>query len=70
MGGEFIVRGPDWLWCIYGRDKFRNYGIGIYAAVDVFSRKILWMSAQLGLTKDRGDPCIRSKRFAWYFCSL
>src|SRR5436305_935523 len=33
-GGEFIVRGPDWLWCIDGHDKFRNYGIGIYAAVD------------------------------------
>jgi len=26
-GGEFIVRGPDWLWCIDGHDKFRNYGI-------------------------------------------
>jgi hypothetical protein len=40
--GEYIVRGPDWLWCIDGHDKFRNYGIGIYAAVDAFSRKILW----------------------------
>jgi hypothetical protein len=41
-GGEYIVRGFDWLWCIDGHDKFRNYGISIYAAVDAFSRKILW----------------------------
>jgi hypothetical protein len=39
--GEYIVRGPDWLWCIDGHDKFRNYEINIYAAVDAFSRKIL-----------------------------
>jgi hypothetical protein len=41
-GGEYLARGPDWLWCIDGHDKFRNYGIEIYAAVDAFSRKILW----------------------------
>ena len=41
-GGEYIVRGPDWLRCIDGHDKFRNYGIGIYAVIDAFSRKILW----------------------------
>ena len=35
-GGEFIVRGPDWLWCIDGHDKCRNYGIAIYAGVDAF----------------------------------
>jgi hypothetical protein len=40
-GGEYIVRGPDWLWCIDGHDKFRNYGIGIYAAVDAFSRDVV-----------------------------
>ena len=26
-GGEYIILGPDWLWCINGHDKFRNYGI-------------------------------------------
>ena len=41
-GGEFIVRGPDRLWCIDGHDKFRNYGIFIYAAIDAYSRKIIW----------------------------
>jgi hypothetical protein len=39
--GEFITRGPDWLWCIDGHDKFRPWGIFIYAAVDAFSRRII-----------------------------
>ena len=41
-GGEFITPGPDWLWCCDGHDKFRNYGIGIYACVDAYSRRIQW----------------------------
>jgi hypothetical protein len=56
-GGEYIVRGPDWLWCIDGHDKFRNYGIGIYAAVDAFSRKILWF--YLGNSNRRGVSILR-----------
>jgi hypothetical protein len=42
-GGEYIVRGPDWLWSIDQHDKFRNYGIQIYAGVDAYSRRILWI---------------------------
>jgi hypothetical protein len=41
--GEFITPGPDFLWCCDGHDKFRNYGIEIYAAVDAYSRRILWI---------------------------
>jgi hypothetical protein len=41
-GGEFITPGPDWLWCCDGHDKFRNYGIEIYAGVDAYSRRIQW----------------------------
>jgi hypothetical protein len=41
--GEFIVSGPDFLWCCDGHDKFRNYGIEIYAAVDAYSRRIQWI---------------------------
>jgi hypothetical protein len=40
--GEYITPGPDWLWCCDGHDKFRNYGIEIYAAVDAYSRRIQW----------------------------
>jgi|tagenome__1003787_1003787.scaffolds.fasta_scaffold20898812_2 hypothetical protein len=56
-GGEYIVRGPDWLWCIDGHDKFRNYGIGIYAAVDAFSRKILWF--YIGNSNRRGVSILK-----------
>jgi hypothetical protein len=31
--------GPDFLWCRDGHDKFRNYGIEIYAGVDAYSRR-------------------------------
>ena len=41
--GEFIIPGPDFLWCCDGHDKFRNYGIEIYAAVDAYSRRIQWI---------------------------
>lgn len=40
--GEYITPGPDWLWCCDGHDKFRNYGIEIYAGVDAYSRRIQW----------------------------
>jgi hypothetical protein len=33
-GGEHITPGPDWLWCCDRDDKFRNFGIEIYAGVD------------------------------------
>jgi len=41
--GEFITPGPDFLWCCDGHDKFRNYGIEIYAGVDAYSRRIQWV---------------------------
>lgn len=40
-GGEFVTPGPDFLWCCEGHNKFRNYGIEIYAGVDAYSRRIL-----------------------------
>lgn len=43
QGGEYIVPGRDFLWAIDGHDKFRNYGIEIYAGVDAYSRRILWI---------------------------
>jgi hypothetical protein len=39
-GEEFITPGPDWLWCYNGHDKFRNYGIKIYASVNAYLRRI------------------------------
>lgn len=42
-GKEFITHGPDFLWSCDGHDKFRNYGIEIYAGVDAYSRRIQWI---------------------------
>jgi hypothetical protein len=39
---ENYITGPNFLWCLDGHDKFSQYGIQIYAAVDAYSRKIIW----------------------------
>jgi hypothetical protein len=39
---NYIVPGPDWLWCLDGRDKLARYGIEMYGSVDAYSRKIIW----------------------------
>jgi hypothetical protein len=40
---EYIVPGPNYLWSLDGHDKFRNYGIEIYGAIDAYSRRIIWL---------------------------
>ncbi|KAI1808179.1 hypothetical protein F4811DRAFT_572075 [Daldinia bambusicola] len=40
--GEFIVYGPNQIWCIDGHDKLKRWGIYVYAAVDGYSRYITW----------------------------
>lgn len=42
LKGEYITPGPNWLWCCNGHDKFRNFGIEIYAGVDAYFRRIQW----------------------------
>jgi hypothetical protein len=37
-----VIPGPNHLWSIDGHDKFRNYGIEIYAAIDAYLRRIIW----------------------------
>jgi len=39
---NYITAGPDYLWCLDGHDKLAQYGIEIYAAVDAYSRKVIW----------------------------
>jgi hypothetical protein len=39
---HLIIPGLNYLWAIDGHNKFRNYGIKIYAAIDVYSRRIIW----------------------------
>lgn len=42
--GEVITRGPDWVWSLDAHCKFEQFGIQIYAAIDAFSRHIIWTS--------------------------
>jgi hypothetical protein len=39
---RLIIPGLNYLWAIDGYNKFRNYGIKIYAAIDAYSRCIIW----------------------------
>jgi hypothetical protein len=39
---NFISPGPDYVWSIDGYLKLQEYGIEIYAAIDTYSRKIMW----------------------------
>jgi hypothetical protein len=39
---NYVTPGSNSLWCLDGHDKLTQYGIQIYAAVDAYSRKIIW----------------------------
>jgi hypothetical protein len=40
---EFIVPSPDYIWSLDGHDKLLDWGIEIYAAIDAYSRFIIWI---------------------------
>jgi transposase InsO family protein len=39
--GRLEVPGPNYMWCVDGHLKFREYGIGIYAIIDAYSRYVV-----------------------------
>ncbi|KAL4732819.1 hypothetical protein BDV11DRAFT_210668 [Aspergillus similis] len=41
--GAYIVPGPNYIWSIDGYLKLTPYGIEIYAAIDAYSRYIIWV---------------------------
>lgn len=41
--GEYIVPGPNFVWSLDGYLKLSPYGIEIYAAIDAYSRFIVWI---------------------------
>jgi hypothetical protein len=41
--GEYIVPGPNFIWSVDGYCKLKPYGIEIYAAVDAYSRYVIWV---------------------------
>jgi len=38
-----VVPGPDYIWSLDGHDKLADWGFEIYAAIDAYSRKIMWI---------------------------
>jgi hypothetical protein len=38
---NYVIPGPDWLWCLNGHDKLSRFGIEIYDYVDAYNRKII-----------------------------
>jgi hypothetical protein len=40
--GNFVTPGPNFMWCVDGHDKLAPFGIQIYAAIDAYSRRLLW----------------------------
>ncbi|GLA56245.1 hypothetical protein AnigIFM63604_006246 [Aspergillus niger] len=41
--GSYMVPGPDHIWSVDGYMKLDPYGIQIYAAIDAYSRYIIWV---------------------------
>jgi hypothetical protein len=41
--GAYITPGPNFIWSIDGYLKLAPYGIEIYAAIDAYSRYIIWI---------------------------
>jgi hypothetical protein len=38
---NYVIPGPDWLWCLNGYNKLSRFGIKIYGCVDAYARKII-----------------------------
>ncbi|KAI2473359.1 hypothetical protein F4781DRAFT_442029 [Annulohypoxylon bovei var. microspora] len=41
--GEFIVYGPNQVWCVDGHDKLSRWGFHMYGAIDGYSRFMTWL---------------------------
>ena len=56
---KFISPGPNYTWHIVGYNKPKPYGFPIHAAIDGYSRKILW----LVVSYSNSDPNVVSSYF-------
>lgn len=55
--GSYIVPGPNHIWSIDGYMKLAPYGIEIYAAIDAYSRYIIWV--YVGITSRTAVSVLR-----------
>ena len=46
----YCVPGPNFVWHVDGYDKLKQFGLCIHAAIDGYSRRILWL--EVGLTNN------------------
>jgi hypothetical protein len=40
---NYVTAGPDEIWSCDGHDKLTRFGFQIYAAIDAYSRKLIWL---------------------------
>lgn len=59
---EYRGRGPNFIWHLDGYDKLKPYGMAIHAAIDGYSRRILWL--EVGTTNN--DPTVTARYFLDY----
>ena len=50
----YLSHGPNYLWHIDGYDKLKPFGFALHAAIDGYSRKILW----LRVASTNNDPAV------------
>lgn len=55
----YVSVGSNWIWHLDGNDKLKPYGFAIHAAIDGFSRKILWCHAHA----TNNDPKLIAKYY-------
>lgn len=58
--------GPNFLWHIDGYDKLKPYGFCIHAAIDGYSRRIMWLE----VGHSNNDPRLIAKYFLDYIRSV
>jgi hypothetical protein len=61
--GEYITPGPNFLWSIDQHSKLEHWGIEIYAAIDAFSRHVIWI--YVGITARTAISCYKQYVIQW-----
>nr|XP_022287686.1 uncharacterized protein LOC111100283 [Crassostrea virginica] len=44
---QYFSRGPNSVWHLDGYDKLKPYGISIHGCIDGFSRRVIWLEADI-----------------------
>ncbi|XP_056018330.1 uncharacterized protein LOC130054058 [Ostrea edulis] len=44
---QYFSKGPNFVWHLDGYDKLKPYGISIHGCIDGFSRRLIWLEADI-----------------------